>query len=339
MDFELIPCIGKRRPWVRYAYSPFCNSMLSRAIHRNSNALVDFVHIHGLFSQITHNAAKICQKFSIPYAIRPTGALDELPLQKGATFLKSFFLRYQLRGLLEDAHFIQSTSSQESKSLENLGFNLRLREIPLGISQPDWSPAHYQQIFAHRFPDLQNKPFILCLSRIHPIKRLDLALKAFKILSEKTSECHLVIAGTQNAYQSQLLNEAQQLDISLKVHFVGFLQDELKTGAFFSARAFLQTSEHENFGVTVLEALAHGLRVVCTPNVAAGEHLTKCNGGLISTDEPESIADKLFEILKEHSEEQKLALSKRVFHLCSWDSVAQQLYNCYKDPIAPSLVA
>ena len=337
-NLSLIPSYGRERPWVRYAYSPKCRSMLRTAMGYNpksSSAKVDFVHVHGLFSQITQKATEICRRLKIPYAVRTTGALDALPLKKGAKLFKKIFLHCFLKTSLEKATFIQATSEEEADSLLQLGLNLRIRLVSLGVSFPNWNPDYYQKIFYDKFSFLKNKPLVLCLSRIHPIKRLDLALKAFKQLKAQIPNCQLAIAGTQTQHQQDLQELAHDLDISAHVHFIGFLQGDLKTGALFSANAFLQTSEHENFGITIMEALVHGLRVVCTPGVATGKHVESNHGGHVTLDTPEAIANGLSDILKNDLPSCDLELARRVNQKFSWDSVTRQLENCYQSLTPP----
>ena len=330
-NVSIIPSYGRRRPWVRYAFSPKCGLLLRKELGDFPHSAVkpDFVHVHGLFSQITQKATEICNQLKIPYALRPTGALDELPLRKGATYFKKLFLHWFLKRSLENASFVHATSESESRSLKKLGLRLNIRLIPLGVTFPHWKPEFYQNAFYSKFKFLRNKPIVLCLSRIHPIKRLDLALKAFKILAFKYSDCQLVIAGTQTRHQQDLVALARKLNIADQVHFTDFLKGNLKTGAFFSARVFLQTSEHENFGITVMEALVHGLRVVCTEGVATSKHVLSNKGGQVVHDQPEAIAAGLEKILKNRSSSCDLKLAHRVNETFSWDSVAKQLDNCY----------
>lgn len=328
----IIPSYGRKRPWVRYAYSPQCGTLLIRALRTKfeNSEKVDFVHIHGLFSQITQKATHLCKKHQIPFALRPTGALDELPLKKGAKLFKTIFLKFLLKKSLKRANFIHATSEKEVASLNNLNFDLKIRMVPLGVSFPDWNPTYYQKLFYEKFSFLKAKPFILCLSRIHPIKRLDLAIKAIKLLKDKNLNCELVVAGSFSKHQQELYELAERLNISDHVHFIGFLKEDLKTGAFFSAKSFLQTSEHENFGITIMEALVHGLKVVCTPGVATGKIVKSSQGGEISSSNPEAIAQSLEKTINHAKPSCDLKLARRVYEIYSWCNMAKQLEDYYR---------
>ena len=331
-NLSIIPSYGRYRPWVRYAYSPQCTSFVYKALgcHLHSSPTIDFVHVHGLFSQITQKATDICGRLKIPYAVRPTGALDALPLKRGFTLFKRIFLRYLLKNSLEKASFVHATSESEARSLKKLNFDLKLKSIPLGVTVPNWDPKYYQSVFHRRFPGLKGKRIVLCLSRIHPIKRLGLALEAFKNLRLNLEDCQLVIAGTPTKHQQSLEKLANALGVSDHVHFTGFLSKDLKTGAFFSSSVFLQTSEHENFGLGVMESMAHGLRVVCTKGVAAGKHVASSQGGLFVSDTPEAVAHGLCDVMNNHPSPCDLNLARRVSNSFSWDAIAKQLDVYYR---------
>jgi glycosyltransferase involved in cell wall biosynthesis len=331
-NLTLIPSYGRKSPWVRYGYSPECRTRIQELLGKNTltSPSFDFVHVHGLFSQITQKATDICKKLDIPYVVRPTGALDELPMKKGAKHLKKIFLHCCLKKSLENAAFIHATSEKEAESLTQLGLNVTIKLISLGVNFPNWDPEDYQKKFFNTFPILNDKPLVLCLSRIHPIKRLDLAILAFAKLLEKIPNCQLIIAGNPTTHQQELQQLIEDINLSDHIHFIGFLQGDLKEGALFSANAFLQTSEHENFGITVMEALVHGLRVVCTKGVASGKYVESCEGGKITSDEPNAIAADLFNILHNHALAVDLKLAEKVNKKYSWDSVATHLESCYR---------
>ena len=331
-NVSIIPSYGRYRPWVRYAYSPQCTSFIYKALgcHLRSSPTIDFVHVHGLFSQITQKATDICDRLKIPYAVRPTGALDTLPLKRGFALFKRIFLRYLLKSSLEKASFVHATSESEARSLKKLNFDLRIKSVPLGVTVPNWDPKYYQSVFHRRFAGLKGKRIVLCLSRIHPIKRLGLALEAFKNLRLNLEDCQLVIAGTPTKHQQSLEKLANALGVSEHVHFTGFLDGDLKAGAFFSSDVFLQTSEHENFGLGVMESMAHGLRVVCTKGVAAGKHVASSQGGLFVSDTPEAVAHGLCDVMNNHPSPCDLNLARRVSNSFSWDAIAKQLDVYYR---------
>ena len=330
----IIPSYGRKRPWVRYGWSPTCKPILIREFSRFHKDEDCFVHIHGLFSQITQVAASVSQQLRIPFTIRPTGALDPATIRKGATFLKQLFIRCWLKKTLASARFIQATSEMERQSLASLAWNPNVREIPLGVTIPEWRPKDFRNIFYQQFPTLQHTPFLLCLSRIHPIKRIDLAIQAFHHFQDQNTSYHLVIAGSETPHQQTLMDLADHLGVREKVHFIGFVEGDVKSSAYFSAHGFLQTSEHENFGQTVMEALAHGLPVVCTPGVATGLQVKESNGGFVTRDDSvEEISNALSRLIQSNPTGSQKRLSQWTEANFSWMVTAARLENVYRSNI------
>lgn len=330
-SLKVIPSYGRHRPWSRYGWSPACKSIIRSELLDTTKEGKCFVHIHGLFSQITEVAASISTSLKIPYAIRPTGALHPATITKGSANLKQLFIQFWLKKSMASASFIHATSRMEKDAMVNLNWNPNVLEIPLGVRIPEWKPEHFQSLFAEKFPTLKGKPFLFCLSRIHPIKRLELAIQAFTEFNAKYPSFHLVIAGSETPYQKTLEALADRLGIRDNIHFIGFIEGEIKSGAYFSAKGFLQTSEHENFGQTVMEALAHGLPVVCTSGVATSVQVKQSNGGtVIQNDVPEEIAEALMDLSQKNLLGSQQRLSDWTATHYSWEAAASQLDKAFE---------
>lgn len=101
---------------------------------------------------------------------------------------------------------------------------------------------------------------VLVAARLHPQKRVDLALRAFAA-ADKPAGARLQIAG-EGPEEARLINLASQLGISDVVEFLGFVEDLPNQMA--SVDGLLLTSDYEGFGNVLVEALAVGLPIVAT---------------------------------------------------------------------------
>jgi glycosyltransferase involved in cell wall biosynthesis len=101
-----------------------------------------------------------------------------------------------------------------------------------------------------RFYKSPKKDYFLFLSRLVPYKRGDLAIKAFKNLKER-----LIVAGDGPEYK-RLKRIATK-----NIEFTGYLSDEEVARFISEARALIYPSE-EDFGITMVEALASGTPVI-----------------------------------------------------------------------------
>ena len=329
-SLTMLPAIGKSRPWLRYGFSFRCHSSLSSFI-RNPSTRPDFVHIHGLFSQITLVAAKLSHRNRVPHAIRLTGALGTTPLSRGCSLLKKIHVHFITAPALRRASFVHTNSQMEADSASKYVPTSQVRIIPHGIDMPAMNIQHATRKFQKAFPQLKDKKFVLCLSRIHPVKNLELAIKSFHRLSHSHPTLHLVVAGEHNHYQEQLAKLALELGLEDKVHFVGFLQQSLKSGALFSATCFLQTSFHENFGVSILESMAHGLKAVSTPGVASAKFLEPADAGIIAEEESEAIAQAIRSVIEKGDSSHNRSVQSWVQREMSWESIAAVLKGIYRE--------
>jgi glycosyltransferase involved in cell wall biosynthesis len=96
-------------------------------------------------------------------------------------------------------------------------------------------------------------------------------LRAFRQLAERCPDAKLVIAGPLNEGERDLRNLAEQLKISDRVVFTGFVDDSDLPALYSAARVYACPSLYEGFGFTVLEAMACGVPVVCSAEASLPE--------------------------------------------------------------------
>ena len=90
------------------------------------------------------------------------------------------------------------------------------------------------------------------VGRLHPDKDYDTLIAGFARVSEKIPDAHLVIIG-QGGLEPKLRSQADALSIRDKVHFLGFVKDAHRYYKAFDS--FVLSSDHEPFGMVLLEAM------------------------------------------------------------------------------------
>ncbi|MBP6942660.1 MAG: glycosyltransferase family 4 protein [Candidatus Buchananbacteria bacterium] len=118
----------------------------------------------------------------------------------------------------------------------------------------------------------------LTVARLVPVKNISLQLRALAILKRDGVVCRLQIVG-DGPLRVQLQAEANTLGLVDQVEFVGW-QDKLAP-YYGAADAFLLTSEHEGWGLVVIEAAATSLPIIMTDVGCAGEVIHQDREGLI----------------------------------------------------------
>jgi glycosyltransferase involved in cell wall biosynthesis len=134
---------------------------------------------------------------------------------------------------------------------------------------------------------LQNTRNFLFLGRLHPKKGCDILLDAFARLSSRESTSLILAGPDQIGWEANLRNQAARLNLTDRVVFTGMLQGNMKQGAFASADAFVLPSHQENFGISVVEALAAGVPVLISNRVNIWREIDADRAGYIESDDLE----------------------------------------------------
>lgn len=257
----------------RYAYSPALRQALLERAPR-----VDLVHIHALWLYPTWIAAQACRRFQVPYVLSPCGALD--PYSIGVRrALKRLYMALLERRTLQGAALMHFTSPLEQRRASTFGTDRPWAVVPRSL---DLSAAEAPRPGAFRasHPEIKGRKILLFLGRLHPKKRLDLAVEAFILASRQREDLHLVIAGPDDGTAADARRRLESAGLQGRATFTGLLSGEEKGSAFREAALFLLPSQDENFGVAALEAMRAGVPVLLSSEVGLAEAVAGANAGL-----------------------------------------------------------
>jgi glycosyltransferase involved in cell wall biosynthesis len=244
----------------------------------------DLVHIHALFSCAALPASFFARKYGVPYVVRPLGTLNRFGMETRRPMLKRLSYRLIERRILAGAACVHYTSEAERCEAEALGTPGRPVVIPHGIDLETFRRQARSGWIARRAPYLAGRTIILFLSRIDPKKGLDLLLPAFARLRAQQPEVALVMAGDGEAeFVGKLKAEAMRLGIDADLYWAGFLNGDEKLAALADADLFVLPSYSENFGLSVVEAMASRLPVVISDEVAIHHEVAAGQAGLVTS--------------------------------------------------------
>lgn len=333
-DFRILPAYGRRRPWSRWAYTPSARHILNSLLQDRSNP-PDVVHIHGTFSHLTTVAAQVSYANGVPYVLRPAGSLNAKCLEQGASRVKAAFIRLLLNRELKRAACVHAMSESEAIELSLFVPANRVAVVPHGINIPRPSTTS-ANVFLERFPMVRGRPCILFLSRLHPKKQVSVLVEAFGQIRERVPDAVLVVAGSDSGDLSNAKHAANREHVGDRVIFSGFLEGETKADAFRAADVFALPSIDENFGVAVVEAMAHGTPVLVTPGVAAHVHVDASGCGMTVDGTRDAMADALLRILASNREQLGGRGRDYVMTHLAWPAIVRRLDALYQDCIAAS---
>ncbi|RUT07173.1 glycosyl transferase family 1 [Dulcicalothrix desertica PCC 7102] len=293
---------------------------------------LSLIHNHGLWMFPNLYARQAANYNRIPLIISPHGMLESWSLKRSRFKKWLAWLMYERKNL-SSAVLFNATSSEEVKSIRQLGFQQPIALIPNGLNTDSYNQQVEREVLTRLFPELNDKKWLLFLSRIHPKKGVDNLLFAWQKLQSQFPDWHLVIAGSDLiGYQAKLEALTEQLNLRQRVTFTGMLSGQEKISALSNADLFVLPTHSENFGIAIAESLACKVPVITTKG-APWEDLERYECGWWIDNNQQALITALAEAMKMSDEERKVmglrgqALTKTKY---SWNSIAKDTADVYR---------
>jgi glycosyltransferase involved in cell wall biosynthesis len=153
----------------------------------------------------------------------------------------------------------------------------------------------------------------LAVGRVAPNKALEHTIAALAVARQRNDRgATLRIVGkpATDAYERALRRYVAELGLEDAVTFTGYATDAAVAAAYTTADVLVVTSEHEGFGVPVVEAMAAGLPVVAYDQGAVPEVLGGA-GVLVASRDPYALADAIGGLLGDPTRRTGLAEAGR----------------------------
>jgi glycosyltransferase involved in cell wall biosynthesis len=254
---------------------------------------------------------------------------------KQRNWKKKLAMRLAFRRMLEGAASLHVLNETESSLIEPLGLSTPRKIIPNGIFLEeitrDGGSDHDD--FLRAFPQLQGKPYMLFLSRLHFKKGLDLLAQAFIRAASVDQNIHLVVAGADCGARAAFVREINEARLQDRVHLVGELHGATKYSAIRHATCFSLPSRQEGFSLAVTEALACGTPVVISKDTHFPEAAI-AGAGIETSLDPEEIALAMLQVIRAPAAvRQAMGLAGRqlVRKRFTWPRVASMTLNLYEN--------
>lgn len=175
--------------------------------------------------------------------------------------------------------------------------------------------------------------FILYTGIYKPRKNHAGLLRAFQRLKAAGVNAELVIAGPMNEGESRLKKLAQELGVGGQIIFTGAVNDNELSPLYSAARVYACPSLYEGFGFTVLEAMACGAPVVCSPETSLPE--VASDAALYADPrDPDKFAEALAQVFSDAELRASLiAKGNKNCERFSWKKTAAQTIAVYESAI------
>ena len=303
------PLIKKRARW-RKQYSKFHEM--------TSISDVTIINMSGHGSGYTFHYAKKLQTNSKPY-IAMVGGVNMT--------LGGLALNYYKNA----HHLLVHTSLQKQHLQENNEFaKLDIRVLPLGIDT---------SLFQPKF-SLERKPThdfqLLYVGRLSRLKRIEIALETISFLKKNNLNVKLNLIGFTSdiEYKTELITLINELGIQQEVNFLGAKQQSELVAHYQQADLLLLPSEHESFGMVMVEAMACGTGVIAIEGSGGPEEviINGRNGYVCPKD---NYAQKILELLQ--NEEELTCLKEKAVEVVQKSYSVEATYTILKKSIEDCL--
>ncbi len=307
-----------------FGYAPF-----SRALDAFQPELL---HVHGLWMYPSLAARRWAQRRRAPCVISAHGMLDRWALANSRWKKRVASVLFERRNL-ERAACLHAITSAEREAMRAFGLRAPICVIPNAVDlpragaaydAPPWTPEPERQV-------------LLYLGRLHPKKGLLPLIEGWHLASEAEPrfgrEWRLVIAGWDQSHFSDLLQRrVAELGLEHEIHFPGPQFGRAKDAAYHHAAAFVLPSFSEGLPLVVLEAWAHRLPVLMTPECALPIGFAR-EAALRIEPHPASIRDGLLQLARLTQDERQL-LGENGHRLVAadytWPAVAADMRRVYE---------
>jgi glycosyltransferase involved in cell wall biosynthesis len=257
----------------------------------------DIVHVHLAREWIPVRAAQISLAKGVPTFLQPHGMLGRVD---GVRYLIDTLWTRQL---LERASGVLSLQEHEDNEIRRIAPDARIIELPNGIE-----PLRREDSW--RVENLTD-PVILFLARLHPRKRVLSFIEMASILRDRGVSAHYRVVGPDGGDLIKAHHLVRKRGLEDQVVFVGGLPSDAVAEEYLRSAVYVLPSVDEPFPMTVLEALSLGTPCVVTDTCFVAPQLIKSGAALVSSPDPEDLADAVGRILSDVGLAERLSAAGR----------------------------
>lgn len=278
----------------------------------------DVVHLTSVYSFSTVPTLLLCRLLRKPVVWSPRGQLQRWEKSR-KVFLKRIW-EMICDGMLNPVRSVlHVTSRDEAEESKRRITRARVEivengvDIPPNIPDRPWTPAGALRL--------------LFIGRLDPKKGIENLMQTLKILDERVS---LAICGSgEPSYEALLKALVHELGLVPRVRFMGHVEDEAKSRAFWSADVCVVPSFTENFAMVVAEALAHGVPVIASRGTP-WPGLVERECGLWVENDPAALARAITDIRGQNLEQMGKYGRRWMQKSFSWEAVADRMFAVYR---------
>ena len=268
------------------------------------------------------------------------------PLTHPQFFTKKdqWFMKGSLKQAVKKASAMICVSQATADAVEdyalanyNTSVKERLHVVHEGVDAIFFKSPKIEDITDYNIvKSLLNTSFVLTVGQISPRKNLQTVLRAFNKLKDKLPNLQLIIVGGNGWDYVKVKEQVKALGLENRVHFLGYVSDDLLRFLYSKAVVFVYPSLFEGFGLTVLEAMASSCPVI-TSNTTSLPEVSGDAAILINAEDVDELSDNILLVsTNKKVREEMITKGLQRAKTFTWKRTAQLTNNIYSKIIHSS---
>ena len=242
----------------------------------------DVLTLSGMWQPTAIAACRAAQKAGVPYVVFVDGGFNPWAWRYKRWKKAIYWMLFEKRNFAKSAAIRFTAEQERENAIRLMPRSCSSFIVPNGI---DPSKFTINEAEARDFRARIGVPvagrLVGYVGRIHPVKGLDLLLKAFALVSVGDRPPHLALIGPEEAGESRKLRTlAGDLGILPRVHFVPLVSGRELVAAYAAEDVFALPSHGENFGMSAVEAMACGVPVIISEHVDIAREIVAAGAGI-----------------------------------------------------------
>ncbi len=201
--------------------------------------------------------------------------------------LKPYHVKQMSRTFCYHMNGVVAPSERVLNTLKRYGIKSPISIIPTGVDVAKFE-YHTKDDLRAQYGISEDAPLLLTLSRLAYEKNIDKLISVMPLILQKSPQTKLLVVGDGPAMDS-LRQQTKELGLENAVIFAGEIDNDQVAAYYQMADLFVSTSVSESQGLTYIEALASGVRVVATHSPYTDELLEDTDFGCTFSNQAELV--------------------------------------------------
>lgn len=307
----------------KFYYSPDLARLADELVPR-----MDAVHVNGMFLWPGAYVSRAARRSGKRLIISPRGMLMPDLVRGKSRLVKLTWIALQERANLAGAAAIHVTAASETDGLRALGLSLApIVQLSNGVAVPTALPdaASIKTVWGDVPPGRR----VAFLGRLGWNKGIDMAIAAVRAHPEAV----IKLAGHDEiGLRGQLEPWLRRPDGRSCGDFLGHLEGDAKWALLAGADVVMMPTLQENFGNSLVEAMAVGTPVIATEGVGASHYMRRIDPMLVVPRQQVRLDQALADILGDTARRERIGAAGQelVRSELQWDGIAERMCTVYR---------